>query len=313
MTKDAPETPRLPATKVAELYGLPTFLPADWKTVVPAEHCPFLGRTCRKTRKSDPTITIGTCTMLHGRQKRPVIICPFRLLERRQIFHDCVHLLTLHEPGNELRIVAEVSVPGGSVDYCLVSVRDGKVRDFVGIELQAIDTTGTVWPERQRFLRANGIKVRRADAASDRPFGMNWKMTAKTTLGQLHHKVTTFDHLSKRFVLVLQDHLLEYLRREYAFDHIRGQRDGDPMQFHVYELRKGAIGYRLELAERLSTDVAGTAKCLGLKADMKVELQTMLDALEAKLPQSILLAVGGALPVPERVDEQAEQAADDES
>ena len=85
------------------------------------------------------------------------MICPFRLLERSQIFTDCVHLLRLHEPGNELRIVAELAVPGGSIDYCLVSVRDGKPRDFVGIELQTLDTTGTVWPERQRFLHQHKV------------------------------------------------------------------------------------------------------------------------------------------------------------
>ena len=50
----------------------------------------------------------------------------------------------MHEPGNELHTVPEVSVPGGSVDYFLASVRDGKVKDFVGIELQTLDTTGTV-------------------------------------------------------------------------------------------------------------------------------------------------------------------------
>lgn len=52
-----------------------------------------------------------------------LMICPFRLLEHSQIFTDCVHLLKLHEPGNELRIVAELAVPSGSIDYCLVSVR----------------------------------------------------------------------------------------------------------------------------------------------------------------------------------------------
>ena len=85
--------------------------------------------------------------MIYGRASpQPVMICPFRLLERSQVFMDCVHLLTLHEPGNELRIVPEVAVPGGSIDYCLVSVRRGKPRDFVGIELQTMDSTGTVWP-----------------------------------------------------------------------------------------------------------------------------------------------------------------------
>jgi len=298
-----------PSTKVAELYTLPTHVAADWKRAVAAETCSFIGTKCRKNRKSASTVTIGTCTMLYGRHRQPTVICPLRFLERRQIFHDCLHLLTLHEPGNELRIVAELAVPGGSVDYCLVSVRGGRVRDFVGIELQSIDTTGTVWPERQRFIRAFGIKVRRDDAASVKSFGMNWKMTAKTGLNQLHHKVATFDHVSKRFVLVLQDCLLQYLRGEYAFDHIQGQRDGDPMQFHVYELKQEHGGYRLNLKERLSTDVAGTAQCLGLKADMKVELQTMVAAIEAKLPQSTLLTVGGALPVPAELDTEADEDA----
>ena len=299
-----------PATKVAELYGLPTFQPADWKDVAAAQQCPFLSRKCLKNRKSRPEITIGTCTMTYGRQERPVMICPFRLLERSQIFTDCVHLLSLHEPGNELRIVAELAVPGGSIDYCLVSVREGKPRDFVGIELQTLDTTGTVWPERQRFLQQNKIRVKREDAVSGKPFGMNWKMTAKTILVQLNHKIATFEHLSKRLVLVLQDFLLDYMRGEFAFNHIKGVRDGDPMQFHAYELRKEATAYSLKLEERISTDTAGIAMCLGLQADTKVELQILLEQIEAKLPHSTLLTVGGG-PVP--VSEVTDIEADDES
>jgi hypothetical protein len=137
---------------------------------------------------------------------------------------------------------------------------------------------------------------------------MNWKMTAKTILVQLNHKITTFEHLCKRLVLVLQDCLLDYMRREFAFDHIKGVRDGDPMQFNAYELRQEATAYTLKLKERISTDSAGIAMCLGLQAETKVELQTMLDQIEAKLPQSTLLTVGGGLvPVPDTADLQAEE------
>lgn len=296
------------STKVAELYGLPTFQSAEWKAVVEAQRCLFLNRKCLKNRKSEPEITIGTCTMIHGRHARAVVVCPFRLLERSQIFTDCVHLLKLHEPGNELRIVAELGVPGGSVDYCLVSVRDGKPRDFVGIELQTLDTTGTVWPERQRFLSKHRVRVEREDASSRKSFGMNWKMTAKTILVQLNHKIATFEHLSKRLVLVLQDYLLDYIRGEFAFDHVKGVRDGDAMQFHAYELREDAVAYVLRLKERLSTDSAGIATCLGLQADTKVELQKMLDQIEVKLPQSIPLTFGGMpLPVAEITDVKADE------
>ncbi|MBI2803415.1 MAG: hypothetical protein HYX68_00345 [Planctomycetes bacterium] len=286
-------------TKVAELYGLPTHQPADWKTIAESQQCPFLGRKCLKNRKSEPEFTIGTCTMTYGKASHPTMICPYRLLERSQIFLDCIHLLALHEPGNELRIIAELNVPGGSVDFCLISVRDKKPCDFVGIELQTLDTTGTVWPERQRFLKEHGVSVKGKHTRSAKPFGMNWKMTAKTILIQLNHKIETFEHLSKRLVLVLQDRLLGYMQTEFSFGHIKGSRAGDPMHFHSYELHRESAAFKLQLKERLSTDAAGIAACLGLQVNARVELATIFAQIEAKLPQSTLLTVqGGAIPIP---------------
>ena len=183
--------------KVVELFGHNTRKRATrWKKIVAEQQCPFLSKRCYKVRKSDPDTSIGSCTVLYGASNaEPVLICPTRLIERGQIFTDCLHLLTTHEPGNELHVVSEVTVPGGSVDYFLVSVKRGAVRDFVGIELQTLDTTGTVWPERQRLLK--DLKVVRNENAenSPKPFGMNWKMTAKTILVQMHHKVKTFEHM----------------------------------------------------------------------------------------------------------------------
>jgi hypothetical protein len=302
MTKDAPPT------KIAELYGLPTIQKVDWKEITAAQQCPFLDRKCLKNRKSQADLTIGTCTLTYGQDSRPVMICPFRLLERSQIFTDCIHLLRSHEPGNELRIIPELAVPGGSIDYCLVSVRDGKARDSVGIELQTLDTTGTVWPERQRFLANHDVRVKRADVSSAKTFGMNWKMTAKTILAQLNHKIATFEHLGKSLVLVLQNCLLDYMRRQFVFGHIQRVRDGDPMHFHAYELQKDRRALRLKLKERTSTDTAGIAKCLGLQAEARIELQFILKQIEAKLPQSTLLTIGGsAVPISEITDIKADE------
>jgi hypothetical protein len=205
--------------------------------------------------------------------------------------------LTLHEPGNELRIVPEIAVPGGSIDYCLASVRSGKVIDFVGIELQTLDTTGTVWPERQRFLQRHGVAVKDTDVISKKGFGMNWKMTAKTILMQLHHKIHTFEHLSKHLVLVAQDCLIGYMQREFSFEHIQEARLGNPMHFHSYELLAEASGYRIQLIERWSTAANGIAQCLGLQTSPRVELEAMLRQIEERLSQSTLLFVGQPLPV----------------
>ena len=120
---------------------------------------------------------------------------------------------------------------------------------------------------------------------------MNWKMTAKTTLVQLHHKIETFEHLNKHLVLVLQDCLLDYIRREFSFDHVETARIGDPMQFHSYGVQSEATRPRLELVERLSTNSVGVAQMLGLQADATVAYREIVKLLESRLSDETLLTL----------------------
>lgn len=280
------------SNKVLELFGCDTRTgsPPNWPDIVGKQHCPFLNRKCIKIRKSDPSVAIGSCILEYGTNAAPIVICPHRLLERKQIFTDCLHLLTNHEPGNELHVLSERTIPGGSIDYFLVSAKSRKIADFVGIELQTLDTTGTVWPERQRFLRDQGIPVKPGETDSTKNFGMNWKMTAKTILVQLHHKIETFESINKHLVLVAQEPLIDYMHREFSFSHLNvPPRLGDSMQFHVYGLTSGENGLRLELQKRLSTDQVGIAQCLGLQATARVGLQQIVEALEPMLSDTTLL------------------------
>jgi len=205
-------------TRIAEFFNFSTKNDsANWKEIVSSQFCGYINKKCIKVRKSSPEVSIGTCSVQYGKDNQEVIICPHRLIEKRKIFFDCIHLLTLHEPGNEVHIVSEVGIPGGNVDYFIASVQNKKVVDFVGVELQTLDTTGTVWPERQRFLADNNVVEEPETDYGDRPYDMNWKMTAKTILVQLHHKIETFEHLNKHLVLVLQNHLLDYMKKEFSF------------------------------------------------------------------------------------------------
>lgn len=280
-------------SKIVEFFGHAVrSSTVNWSQVVLSQQCPYLNKRCYKVRKSDPSVSIGSCTVLYGKSPKPTIICPTRLIERRQIFTDCFHLLTQHVPGNELHIVSEVSVPGGSVDYFLVSVANGKVTDFVGIELQTLDTTGTVWPERQRLIRELGL-CRSDDAeVSEKSFGMNWKMTAKTILVQMHHKVQTFEHVNKKLVLVVQDCLLSYMAKEFRFDHLKKPAVlGDSMHLHAYRIDPQDGGdFRLSLASRLSTDAQGIAICLGLQAEARIELEQIMTSLQAKISARTVFA-----------------------
>ena len=280
--------------KIVELFGVDCCRPRiDLRRPLDFQRCPYTGGKCIKTRKSQSSVAIGTCTVSY--QDSATIICPFRLLEKNQVFIDCLHLLTLHEPGNQIYRIPEVKIPGGNVDYFLVSARERKVVDFVGIELQTLDTTGTIWPERQRLLAAHGIKVMQKDVRNTRPFGMNWKMTAKTILVQMHHKARTFEALNKHLVLVVQDRLMAYMMKDFDFEDVSTHSPalGDSVHFHPYSLQHDGKGWNLSLGKRFSTDTDGIGKCLGLMLEPNVALHSLLETLETKLTDDNRLSIGG--------------------
>ena len=264
----------------------------NWKEIIEQQLCPYTQKRCFKVRKSESDISIGTCTVKYGESLDDIIICPHRLLERKQIFTDCLHLLTRHIPGNELHLIPEVTIPGGSVDYFIVSTdANRKVKDFIGIELQTMDTTGTVWPERQKAVKELGLNSE--DVISNKTFGMNWKMTAKTILVQLHHKIRTFENLDRHLVLIVQEQLLNYIKKEFSFSHISPHPlIGDTMHFHSYELRTVDNQLKLFLKERYSTNSDGISKLLGLNANANVEFDEIAKILENKISEKTIFTIG---------------------
>lgn len=247
----------------------------DWIAISTKARCPFLDDRCRKTRKSNPTETIGTCSISHSQKN--LVICPYRMLEQHQVFHHCIPLLQ-SAAGDAIHIVPEVQVPGGNIDYCLVAVRHNEIVDFIGIELQSVDTTGTLWPHRHNFLS-------QADQASNSisSFGINWKMTAKTVLIQLLHKTRTFEELNKKLVIVLQDHLFAYIRREFQFDELSEAGDKHTLHIHVYTFLQSGESYTLQITKRYGLTSAYIASSLSLRRNSNAELASLIRRLARKV------------------------------
>ena len=117
-------------------------------------------------------------------------------------------------------------------------------------------------------------------------------MTAKTILVQLHHKIETFEHISKHLVLVVQDCLIEYMKKEFNFGHLsEPSKIGDSMHIHSYALKDENNAYKINLDKRLSTDSEGMATCLGLQAEAKIEIEEIVKNIEAKLSDATLLSI----------------------
>lgn len=264
----------------AELYG--EFVSQETKDAVrsalQSENCPFLDKLCVKRRKSDPEQTIGSCTV--GYKNRPLVICSHRFLQRQQIFLDCVGYL---ESAQRYSVVPEVSMPGGSIDYFVVATDGAEIIDYVGIEIQALDTTGSggIWDARTDLARGR--------LAPPYQYGINWKMSAKTILVQLHHKAAAFEALDKKLVLVLQAEFFDYIAREFRTDRLRDAEITDAVHFHAYDLVLMDSGLQIISKGRQSTDVLGVERMLGSGQKPEVLEEDVINRIKAKMPRAKLL------------------------
>lgn len=69
------------------------------------------------------------------------------------------------------------------------------------------------------------------------------------------------------------------------------------MHIHAYSLESRGAEFRLQLHERLSTDAAGVATCLGVRAETRIELETIIAELERKISPRTLLTMDQPVPI----------------
>lgn len=256
---------------VNEMFGLytngPTF--PDLSTVIVTQECPF-NRTgvCTKMRKSDPDTKIGTCSLVFASCDQPLLICPERLTEGKKIFVDCLQYV--HVTGGQLYLIPEVKTAVGSIDYILAVIKNQRVQDFVAIELQTMDTVGTIWDERQKMLA--DYELAEYYESRGRKAGVNWKMTAKTILAQMIQKTQMFAGMNRKLVLICQTPLLTYMQNTFDFSEIHAQRATDVFNVHAYDYLSNGEKMELTLAEQLGADLAGVERIMGADVNGNAEL-----------------------------------------
>ncbi|HZS75013.1 MAG TPA: hypothetical protein VFA41_00240 [Ktedonobacteraceae bacterium] len=85
---------------------------------------------------------------------------------------------------------------------------------------------------------------------------------------------------------------MDYIKKEFRFDHLNQARIGDSAHFHVYGLQQKENGsFRLELSSRLSTDASGIAACLDLQTNPRLELEEIMKILKTKMSEDTLLTL----------------------
>ncbi len=206
------------ASRITELFGYaPSDKSAVAKQARKEQACPFLGGECIKNIGAKANrIRSGVCSLLDA-DGTPVIICPNRLYaEKYQILHD-IAAVAFKTPvelrpgktakdikaatgfarvavfgkkwGGELRIPNRGKAAGVSkrrsgsyfVDWVLAKLdEDGKLDEFVALEVQSIDTIGSYRDERDSLLAGKPFSGKSA--------GLNWENVNKRILPQLIFK-----------------------------------------------------------------------------------------------------------------------------
>jgi hypothetical protein len=196
------------ALRIVEMFG---HAPADPSGAAldlrATAQCPFIRDSCTKQFRDGRRS--GVCTVQLARGESPVVCCPNRLYAgdyrilvdvARLAFGEGVRLINGNDVakvahdgrnvavfgkrwGKELRLPRRDAGRGGYfVDWVLALIsREGALQEFVALEVQTIDTTGTYRGEWDAYMRGeNPVGLSNA--------GLNWENVSKRILPQLIHK-----------------------------------------------------------------------------------------------------------------------------
>lgn len=197
-----------PEEAIGEVLGRPAV-----KGIDPASElfeCPFLHTTCIKRSTLLPGQSYPVCT-IRTRREGYVCVCPQRF-KGVDFLGDVVDRCWPGKPPKNPQIAPEVTMKGfGNVDFVIADLRpDGKIDQFLSVELQAIDITGSV-------MKAYAALLKRHDLQKKPTYGLNWDNVYKRFVTQLIRKGYFHHHWGTKIVAVIQDVVYDYIRKRFEF------------------------------------------------------------------------------------------------
>jgi hypothetical protein len=140
-----------------------------------------------------------------------IFVCPKRFYAVDFLTDVIEHCWPGDKPKNP-QVAPEVKMEGfGNVDFVIADVKeDGEVDQFLSVELQAIDITGSVFPA-YTAIRAN------SDLEKRPTYGLNWDNVYKRYITQLIRKGYFHHHWKSKIVAVIPEQVYEYITKRADF------------------------------------------------------------------------------------------------
>ena len=196
-----------PAQAIAEVLG-ETAKPR----IDPAERdfeCPHIGLRCPKRSTNLGPEPYPVCALWKGgetpriAERDLICVCPKRFYQVDWLDAVIEHCWPFDPPANPV-VASEVKMKGfGNVDFVVADrLPDGDIGNFLSVELQAIDITGSVYPA-YTALREGRLLDRRPT------YGFNWDNVYKRYITQLIRKGYFHHHWGTKIVAVIQDQIYQ--------------------------------------------------------------------------------------------------------
>ncbi len=199
---------------IGEVLGKKTLKGAD-----PAAsnfECPFIRSRCPKRSTQLPDEPYPVCTLWkNGPATNPdedlIFVCPKRFYAVDFLTEVIQHCWPGAAPANP-QIAREVKMTGfGNVDFVIADVKDdNEIEQFLSVELQAIDITGSAFAAYQALRAAQ-------DLATRPTYGFNWDNVYKRYITQLIRKGYFHHHWKSKIVAVIPEQVYRYIHSRAAF------------------------------------------------------------------------------------------------
>ncbi len=208
--------PADPTTIVGEVLGKKAFRGVN--PLNDAYLCPFINSRCPKRSTNLGLEPYPICSIWVGGKKDAlstennlICVCPKRFYAVN-FLEDVVSNCWQGDLPTNPQIAREVKMEGfGNVDFVIADVdKDGKIAQFLSVELQAIDITGSVFP-------AYNALINNQELLKSPTYGLNWDNVYKRYITQLIRKGYFHHHWKSKIVAVIQEQVYRNITKRADF------------------------------------------------------------------------------------------------
>jgi hypothetical protein len=204
-----------PETIIGEVLGRKAVKGLD--PLIDDFECPFIKSRCPKRSTQLQQEPYPVCTLWRRSVGEPdpgqdlIFVCPKRFYAVDFLTEVIEHCWPGEKPKNP-RVAPEVKMAGfGNVDFVIADVQDdGEVEQFLSVELQAIDITGSAFPAYQALREGTDLERRPT-------YGLNWDNVYKRYVTQLIRKGYFHHHWKSKIVAVIPEQVYQYITSRADF------------------------------------------------------------------------------------------------